>query len=72
MENEGTKESQINDLFDYDVGLDDILRDVSTTSNTSTAKQPSGPEGPGLGLGLDEEVKVSKKRQPVAKLDESR
>lgn len=72
MENEDHKESQINDLFDYDVGLDDILRDVSTTSNTNAAKQPSGPEGSGLGLGLDEEVKVSKKRQPVAKLDESR
>ena len=72
MENEDPKESHINDLFDYDVGLDDILRDVSTTSNTNAAKQPSGPEGSGLGLGLDEEVKVSKKRQPVVKLDESR
>jgi len=72
MGSEGTQESQINDLFDYDVGLDDILRDVSTTSKTNAAKPPSGSEGPGLGLGLDEEVKVSKKRQPVAKLDESR
>ena len=69
---QATPPGQIDDLFDYDVGLDDILQDVSTTNNTNAPKQSSGPDGSGLGLGLDEEVKVSKKRQPVAKLDESR
>lgn len=64
--------NHVDDLFDYDVGLDEILQDVSTASNTNAPKQPSVPDGPDLGLGLDEEVKVSKKRQPVAKLDESR
>lgn len=63
---------QINDLFDYDVGLDDILQDVATTSNTNAPKQYPAPDGSGLRLGLDEEVKVSKRRQPVAKLDENR
>lgn len=64
--------NHVDDLFDYDAGLDEILQDVSTASNTNVPKQSSGPDGPDLGLGLDEEVKVSKKRQPVAKLDESR
>ena len=64
--------NHVDDLFDYDVGLDEILQDVSTVSNTNAPKQPSVPDGPDLRLGLDEEVKVSKKRQPVAKLDESR
>lgn len=69
---QATPSGQTGDLFDYDVGLDDILQDVSTTNNTNAPKQPSGTDGSGLGLGLDEEVKVFKKRQPVAKLDESR
>ena len=64
--------NHVDDLFDYDVGLDEILQDVSTASNKNAPKQPSVPDGPDLRLGLDEEVKVSKKRQPVAKLDESR
>lgn len=79
MVNEGAQKPQhvspsgpINDLFDYDVGLDEILQNVATTSNTNTVKQPPAPNGSGLGLGLDEEVKVSKRRQPVAKLDETR
>ena len=61
---------QVDDLFDYDVGLDDILQDT-TVNNANAPAQPSGPDGSGLGLGLDEEVKV-KKRQPVAKLDENK
>ena len=64
--------NHVDDLFDYDVGLDEILRDVSTATNANVPNQPSAPDGPGLGLGLDEEVKVSKKRQPVATLDEGR
>lgn len=77
MSNESTAQprqaspsGQVDDLFDYDVGLDDILQDT-TANNANAPKQPSGPDGSGLGLGLDEEVKV-KKRQPVAKLDENR
>ncbi|KAJ5788081.1 hypothetical protein N7457_003071 [Penicillium paradoxum] len=58
----------LNDLFDYDVGLDEIIPDT----NTNTNNKASGTGDSALGLGLDEEVKVTKKRQPVAKLDESR
>jgi replication fork protection complex subunit Csm3/Swi3 len=60
----------LNDLFDYDVGLDEIIPDNSAL-NTNTSKA-SGTGDSALGLGLDEEVKVTKKRQPVAKLDEGR
>ena len=60
--------NEIDDLFNYDVPLDDIFQDPSapTTANT-TAQKP-----PGDGLGLDEEVKVTKSRAPIAKLDENR
>lgn len=62
----------LNDLFDYDVGLDDIFEgNASQTANAETSK-PSAGNSSALGLGLDEEVKVTKKRQPVAKLDEGR
>lgn len=61
----------LNDLFDYDVGLDDIKDNAPQTTNADTSK-PSARESSALGLGLDEEVKVTKKRQPVAKLDEGR
>ncbi|GAB1215020.1 chromosome segregation in meiosis-related protein [Aspergillus terreus] len=58
-----------NDLFDYDVDLDAILGESSTRSNINA---PQTSESRGLGLGLDDEVKVTRKRQPIAKLDEGR
>lgn len=65
--------NDIDDLFDYDVGLDEVLNSISTEPNRAGAdaiKETSASSGPSLGL--DEEVKVSKKRQPIAKLDETR
>lgn len=64
------EENDLNDLFDYDVGLDDIFQGNSITPKANTSKTPA-PDDPS-GLGLEEEVKVTKKRQPVAKLDEGR
>lgn len=63
----------IDDLFDYDVGLDEVLRDVDTKSQAANADthKPSATAASGASLGLDEEVKVSKRRQPIAKLDEA-
>lgn len=61
----------LNDLFDYDVGLDDIEGNAAHTADADTSK-PSAGDSSVAGLGLDEEVKVTKKRQPVAKLDEGR
>ncbi|KAF7585266.1 chromosome segregation in meiosis- protein [Aspergillus hancockii] len=66
---QNTSPQTVNDLFDYDVGLDEILQEAPNTSNIRPSVVPYTS---GLGLGLDEEVKVSKKRQPVAKLDETR
>lgn len=64
---QGLQSQTANDLFDYDVGLDELLQRAPTASSINA---PTGDSG--LGLGLDEEVKVARKRQPVAKLDETR
>lgn len=62
--------TNINDLFDYDVGLDEIFQGNNDASNNDAPKTTGDPSS--LGLGLDEEVKITKKRQPIAKLDEAR
>lgn len=60
-------------LFDYDVG--DVFRDVNT--NMDVPSQPKAAARADeneidTGLGIDEEIKVTKKRAPVPKLDENR
>lgn len=62
----------LNDLFDYDVGLDDIFEGNAEQKAETDTFKPSAGDSSALGLGLDEEVKVTKKRHPVAKLDEGR
>lgn len=64
--------SEINDLFDYDIGLDEAFNPTNAESSVKTLNAAPDAEQTGLGLGLDQEVKVAKKRQPVPKLDESR
>ena len=65
----------LDDLFDYDVPAD-IFQDVDTNMEVPQrpAKAPLGDAGRVNigGLGIDEEIKVTKKRAPVAKLDEDR
>ncbi|KAJ5778564.1 hypothetical protein N7520_001810 [Penicillium odoratum] len=61
----------LNDLFDYDVGLDEIFNKENNDASNNDASKPAGDPS-SLGLGLDEEVKITKKRQPIAKLDEAR
>lgn len=60
-------------LFDYDVG--DVFRDVDTNMDVPAVPKPttstSGKEN-GASLGIDEEVKVTRKRVPVPKLDVNR
>lgn len=65
----GHSSTNVDDLFNYDVGLEDIQPNPTTTTNApkTTTGDPTS-----LGLGLDEEVKVTKKRQPAPKLDEAR
>ncbi|KAE8365663.1 replication fork protection component Swi3-domain-containing protein [Aspergillus caelatus] len=69
---QGLPSQTANDLFDYDVGLDELLQRAPTASSINAPKPSTIPGDSGLGLGLDEEVKVTRKRQPVAKLDETR
>ena len=65
----------IDDLFDYDVNMDEVLRDVDPIMDAAAAPRPpakaSGKENT-TGLGIDEEIKVVKQRKPVPKLDEGR
>ena len=64
----------VDDLFDYEVP-DDIFQDVNPSMDAppKPAKAPFGDgKTNGGSLGLDEEIKVTKKRAPVPKLDEER
>lgn len=63
--------NEVDDLFDYDVGLDEVLKSIPVESNQNAIKE-AGTNGTAPVLGLDEEVKVTKQRAPVAKLDEAR
>ncbi|KAJ5090420.1 Chromosome segregation in meiosis protein 3 [Penicillium argentinense] len=64
--------ANVNGLFDYDVGLEDIFQGANESQADNANDKPQNGDPSSLGLGLDEEVKVTKKRQPVAKLDENR
>lgn len=60
-------------LFDYDVG--DVFRDVDTNMDVSVVHKPAARadvKENGAGLGIDEEIKVTKKRAPIPKLDENK
>lgn len=64
----------LDDLFNYDADLGDVFGEVDTnmdvpvtkTSSSKAAKENS------TNLGIDEEIKITKKRRPVVKLDEER
>lgn len=63
----------LDDLFNYDVG--DVFRDVDTNIEVPRQQKPAvGADGKEnvVGLGIDEEIKVTKKRAPIPKLDENR
>ena len=65
----------LDDLFDYDVPAD-IFRDdnIGTEVPDRLAKAPLGDAGTERtsALGIDKEIKITKKRAPVAKLDETK
>lgn len=63
----------LDDLFDYNV--DSVFRDVDTNMDVSApSNQTARPDGKdnAAGLGIDEEIKVTKKRVPIPKLDDNR
>ncbi|KAL8849302.1 MAG: hypothetical protein Q9221_005712 [Calogaya cf. arnoldii] len=63
---------EMDDIHDYT--MTDVFRDIDVNMDAPSAKQAAQlkPKGGNDGLGLDEEIKVARKRQPVAKLDEDR
>lgn len=60
----------LDDLFNYDVFQDVNVNDHASgkEQTASTTKDPEVTAG----LGIDEEIKVARRRRPVAKLDEDR
>ncbi|KAI9700714.1 MAG: chromosome segregation in meiosis- protein [Candelina mexicana] len=66
---------ELDDLFDYDAGIDEAFRNAENALNAPLAIDKnvnSGKKGTSAGLGIDEEIKVTRKRKPIAKLDETR
>ncbi len=62
------------DMFDYTVDMQSKSRDVDVNMDAPIEKQAAQlePKDSGDALGVDKQVKVRSKRQPVAKLDEDR
>ena len=62
----------LDDLFNYDVD-DNVFAEFQTnTSGSTTAMKISSAAPKVAGLGIEKEIQVVKKRQPIAKLDENR
>ncbi|KAL8656011.1 MAG: hypothetical protein Q9226_002815 [Calogaya cf. arnoldii] len=63
---------EMDDIHNYT--MDEVFRNVDVNMDAPSAKQAAQlkPKGGSDVLGLVEEVKVTRKRQPVAKLDEDR
>ncbi|KAL8715642.1 MAG: hypothetical protein Q9225_006362 [Loekoesia sp. 1 TL-2023] len=73
-QNSNSPANEFGDLFDYNANMQDVFRDVDVAMDVPNQKQSavSKSKEDGLGLGLDEEIKITKKRQPIPKLDENR
>ncbi|KAL8774575.1 MAG: hypothetical protein Q9209_000948 [Squamulea sp. 1 TL-2023] len=69
----GPPAEDMDDMFDYTVDKD-VFLDVDVNMDAPSERQPMEfqPKDSGNVLGLDEQVKIIRKRQPVAKLDENR
>lgn len=63
--------SDLDDTFNDNPTLKD-QRDDKPTLSPRAPKRKAAEDGDAFGLGLDEEVKIAKKRAPIAKLDEAR
>jgi len=70
----GPPRDELDDLFDYDVNMTDVFRDLDTNLNAPVNRvlPNAGGKSGDIGLGIDEEIKVAKKRKPIVKLDEAR
>ena len=72
------QQDDLDALFEVDTTMDDIFDSIrrGTDIDGNNTRLPNtethGTSRPAEGLGIDEEVKIVKKRQPVAKLDDAR
>ena len=58
----------LDDLYDYSVDTEDVLREFQPTMDAPLPNLPS-TKPKATDLGIDEEIQVAKKRTPIAKLD---
>lgn len=65
---------EVDDFSDYGVNLQDVFRDVDVNMDIPTSLQAASANSKSgsLELGIDEEIKILKKRQTVPKFDENR
>lgn len=75
----GPVRDELDDLLDHDAEINDAWRAVDTDMTVRPAKNQTGIDGGnhfnntiGQTLGIDEEIKVKKRRAPAPKLDETR
>ncbi|KAK7714418.1 chromosome segregation in meiosis-related protein [Botryosphaeria dothidea] len=61
----------LDDLFNYDASMDDVFNEADA-NRANDSRAESAKKQQTSTLGIDEEVTVAKKRQPIAKLDEAR
>ncbi|EOD49130.1 Replication fork protection component Swi3 [Neofusicoccum parvum] len=61
----------LDDLFNYDASMEDAFNEIGTGRSSENRAEQTNKQNTST-LGIDEEVTVAKKRQPVAKLDETR
>jgi len=65
----------LDDLFEYDPGMENVFREANKAPSKATQERPKThtfTSDGGAGLGIDHEIKIAKKRRPIAKLDEAR
>lgn len=66
----------LDDIFNYDAGIDATFNQTQTGQDWNAQNAPNNANANqhqmDVPVNIDEEVKVTKKRKPVAKLDEDR
>ncbi|KAI9681818.1 MAG: chromosome segregation in meiosis- protein [Trizodia sp. TS-e1964] len=62
---------ELDDLFDYDIDANELFREIDT-SILSSKNREAPSSRPGVELGIDEEVKVARKKRVTVKLDEEK
>jgi len=70
-----TNQDEIDEVLGYDAEMEEIFSALHNPDNNERhepARERVAPPFEPENLGIDEEVKIAKKRKPIAKLDSSR